>query len=235
MHNIDRTLMETDPEAEYETELESDYEYEEFETPDTEAVFDEADEMELAAELLGVSDEAELDQFIGDVFKKAGRALGKFIKTPTGQMLKGYAKSALKKVLPTVAGAIGTAVGGPAGGALANQLVSQGAQALGLELEGLSPEDQEFETAKHYVRWLGEAAKNAALTPSSASPQADAKAAAVAAAQQHAPGLVKSAPPPPAMGMGAPAMGRGGRVRGGRGRSGRWFRLKGDVIVLRGV
>ena len=42
MHNIDRTLMEMDPEAEYEPELESDYEYDEFEAPDTEAVFDEA-------------------------------------------------------------------------------------------------------------------------------------------------------------------------------------------------
>lgn len=45
MHNIDRTLMEMDPEAEYEPEYESDYEYEEFETPDTEGVFDEAEEI----------------------------------------------------------------------------------------------------------------------------------------------------------------------------------------------
>ena len=65
MHDIDRTLMEIDPEAEYEPEFESDYEYGEFEAPDTEAVFDEAEEMEMAAELLGVSDEAELDQFWG--------------------------------------------------------------------------------------------------------------------------------------------------------------------------
>jgi hypothetical protein len=62
MHDIDRTLMETDPEAgyepeaEYEPEFESDYEYGEFEAPDTEAVFDEAEEMEFAAELLGISD-----------------------------------------------------------------------------------------------------------------------------------------------------------------------------------
>ncbi|MGH8614457.1 MAG: hypothetical protein ACREYF_21160 [Gammaproteobacteria bacterium] len=32
----------------------------------------------------------------------------------------------------------------------------------------MSPEDQEFETAKHYVRWAGEAAKNAALAPPTA-------------------------------------------------------------------
>lgn len=88
----------------------------------------------------------------------------------------------------------------------------------------MSPEDQEFETAKHYVRWAGEAAKNAALAPPTADPMTAAKSAAVTAAQQHAPGLLQSTRPPP-------AMGRGGR----RGRSGRWFRLKGDVIVLRGV
>jgi len=35
--------------------------------------------MEMAAELLAVSDEAELDQLLGGWFKKAGRAFGKFI------------------------------------------------------------------------------------------------------------------------------------------------------------
>jgi hypothetical protein len=224
MHNIDRTLMEIDPEAEYEPEYESDYEYEEFETPDTEGVFDEAEEMEMAAELLAVSDEAELDHFLGGLIKKAGA----FLKVPTGQALKGLLKGAAKKYLPTVAGAVGTAFGGPVGAAVASQLASKAGRAFGLELEGLSPEDQEFETAKHYVRWAGEAAKNAALAPPTADPVTAAKSAAVTAAQQHAPGLLRSTPPSPAMGM-------GGKVRGRRARSGRWFRIKGDVIVLRGV
>jgi hypothetical protein len=228
MHNIDRTLMEMDPEAEYGPEFESDYEYEEFEAPDMEAVFDEADEMQLAAELLAVSDEAELEQFLGSLFKKVGGLVGKYVKLPTGKALIGYLKGAAKKYLPTVAGAIGTAIGGPAGGAIGDLVTSQASRAFGLELEGLSPEDQEFETAKHYVRWAGEAAKNAALAPPTADPMTAAKSAAVTAAQQHAPGLLQSAPPSPAMGM-------GGKVRGRRARSGRWFRLKGDVIVLRGV
>ncbi len=221
MHNIDRTLMEMDPEAEYEPELESDYKHDEFEAPDTEGVFDEAEEMEMAAELLAVSDEAELEQFLGGLIKKAGALL----KTPTGQALKGLLKGAAKKYLPTIAGAVGTAFGGPVGAALASQLTSHAGRAFGLELEGLSPEDKEFETAKHYVRWAGEAAKNAALAPPTADPMTAAKSAAVTAAQQHAPGLLQSTPPRPAMGM-------GGRVR--RRRSGRWIR-KGDVIVLRGV
>lgn len=227
MHNIDRTLTELDPEMEdyYETD---ESEFDEYEYTDSEGVFDEATEMDLASELLAVSDEAELEQFLGGLIKKAGRAVGKFVKTPTGQALIGLLKGAAKKYLPTVAGAVGTAFGGPVGGVLASQVASQAGRAFGLELEGLSPEDQEFETAKQYVRWAGEAAKNAALTPPAADPVATAKSAAVTAAQQHAPGLLKSAAPPPAMGM-------GGRARGGRARSGRWFRLKGDMIVLRGA
>lgn len=225
MHDIDRTLTELDPEMEeyYETDQS---EFDEYEYGDSEGVFDEATEMQMASELLAVSDEAELEQFLGGLIKKAGRAIGKFVKTPTGQALTGMLKGAAKKYLPTVAGAVGTAFGGPVGAALSSQLTSQANWIFGLELEGLSPEDQEFETAKHYVRWAGEAAKNAALAPPTADPVTAAKSAAVTAAQQHAPGLLRSAPRPPAMGM-------GGRVR--RGRSGRWFRLKGDVIVLRGV
>ncbi|MGH8593921.1 MAG: hypothetical protein ACREX9_05020 [Gammaproteobacteria bacterium] len=222
MHDIDRTLMEMDPEVEYEPELESDYEYDEFETPDTEAVFDEAEEMELAAELLAVSDEAELDHFWGGFLKKAGRALGKFVNTPTGQALKGLLKGAAKKYLPTVAGALGTAIGGPAGAVLGRQLGSQAGRIFGLELEGLSPEDQEFEMAKGMVRFGAEAAKNAALTPPSSSPQADAKAAAVEAAKQHAPGLLKPATSPPPY---SPMMTRGS------GRSGRWVRRGRKIIV----
>ena len=40
--------------------------------------------MELAAELLGVASEAELDRFLGDLIKKAGRAVGQFVKSPVG-------------------------------------------------------------------------------------------------------------------------------------------------------
>lgn len=221
MHNIDRTLMEMDPEAEYESELESDYEYEEFEAPDTEAVFDEAEEMDLAAELLGVTDEAELDQFIG---KLLSRVTGKG-KSPVRKALGGILKGAMKKALPLAGGAAGTFFGGPLGTAVGSQLGAAGGRLLGLELEGLSPEDQEFEMAKGMVRFGGEAAKNAALTPPSASPQADAKAAAVAAAKQYAPGLLKPATSPPSY---SPMMTRGS------GRSGRWIR-RGRRIILLGV
>ncbi|MEJ5199355.1 MAG: hypothetical protein WHX53_10565, partial [Anaerolineae bacterium] len=39
--------------------------------------FSEVEEMELAAQLLEVTDEAELDQFIGKLFRKAAGAVGR--------------------------------------------------------------------------------------------------------------------------------------------------------------
>jgi len=88
MHNIDRTNLESTY-GEYEGEYSGEYgagefgqefeglqEFEgntEFETyGEYEGTISEAEEMELAAELLSVSNEAELEQFLGKLFKKAG-------------------------------------------------------------------------------------------------------------------------------------------------------------------
>jgi hypothetical protein len=222
MHNIDRTLMEYEPEMEFEADQEGDYEYDEFEYADMEGVLGEAEEMALAAELLGVMDEAELDQFFGKLFKKIGRAAGKFIKSPVGSALRGILKSAAQKALPM----LGTAIGGPAGGALASQLVSAGNEIYGMELEGLTEEDQEFEMAKQFVRFAGTAAEMAADASPKVEPKLAAKSAAVAAAQQHAPGLLRPAGMPMSSMTTMPMMGSG--------RSGRWIR-RGRKIILYGV
>src|SRR5262245_60083985 len=100
MHNIDRTNNETYGEypGEYTGEFEAEqycYEFEgdqEFETYGEyyqEGVFSEADEMGLASELLAVSNEAELEQFLGKLFKKASQAVGGFLKSDTGHKLLG--------------------------------------------------------------------------------------------------------------------------------------------------
>ncbi len=44
---------------------------------EVESPLDEVEEMELAAELLAVSSEEELDQFLGKFFKRAGKAIKK--------------------------------------------------------------------------------------------------------------------------------------------------------------
>ncbi|CAG0937548.1 hypothetical protein TFLX_06486 [Thermoflexales bacterium] len=212
MHDIDRTQMETweaEPgEFEYET-------YQEFEGP-----FNEVEEMELASQLLEVTDEAELDQFLGSLFKKASRAVGSFMKGPIGKQLGGMLKGIAKKALPLAGGALGSIVPG-AGTMLGGALGSAASNLFELELEGLSAEDQEFEVARQFVKLAGEAAKQAAQIPPNVPPTDAAKQAIVTAAQQYAPGLLKQTPTPAMSG-------------GGRGRSGRWIR-RGNKIVLYGA
>jgi uncharacterized protein (DUF697 family) len=224
MHDIDRTLAEFEPEmGAYETGQEE-YEFQdeyEFEGSDTEAVFDEMEEMELAAELLGVTDEAELDQFLGKLFKKVGGAVGKFVKSPVGRTLGKVLKGVAKKALPVVGGALGSFVPG-VGTAIGTTLGKAASNLFEVELEGLSPEDQEFEVARRFVQLAGAAAKNAALAPPTANPQAAAKMALTAAAKKHAPGLLRG---------GAASS---STAAAGRGRSGRWIR-RGRKIVLLGV
>jgi len=247
VHDLDRTLdasesefeyggdfeaADFDPEYEFEEEYEAadfdpeyefDEEYEAVGGYDTEGVFDEAEEMELAAELLTVSSDEELEYFLGKLIKKAGQKIRKFAKSSTGRALGGILKGAARKALPILGRAAGTALGGPVGGALGGRLAKlAGRKVFGLELEGLSPEDQEFEVAKRFVRFAGEAAKNAAKTSRSMAPMSAAKVAAKAAAHKHAPGLV-----------GARRPGSSASV-GGRQRSGRWIR-RGRRIVLMGV
>ena len=92
--------------AEYNPQMES-FEYD-FEAENSESgVFNESEEMELAAELLEVRDEAELEQFLGDLIKKAGSAIGKVVKSPIGQAIGGVLKAAAKKALPLAGSALG--------------------------------------------------------------------------------------------------------------------------------
>ena len=211
MHDLDRTQAEYDGEySGYEFEADA-YEMETYEYEDEydgeyegeyrgvygeyEAVFDEADELELAAELLEVTDEDELDQFIGKLIKKAASKLKKVVKGPLGKTLGGLIKGVTKTALPALGAVAGNLVLPGVGGALGGKLGSAAGSVFGLELEGLSAEDQEFEVAKQVVRLGGEAVKQAAQPGmgTSGAPQAAAQTAMVKAAQKHAPGLVGGA------------------------------------------
>jgi hypothetical protein len=226
MHDLDRTqnLFESDnQEMEFEYDGQSEYEGE------GEGAFDEVEEMELAAELLEVSDEYELEQFLGGLLKKARKAAGGLLKSGVGQQLGGLLKSAAKMALPVVGNAIAPGIGG---------VVASGiGSAFGLELEGLSPQDQEFEEARRFVRMAGDAVKAAAGAPPNATPQQAAQQAIIQAAQKHAPGLLR---PANGNGNGHSQVGRrprpgGGGSGGAAGRSsGRWVR-QGNRIVLYGV
>lgn len=220
MHDIDRTQGEFEPETDA---LEADtFEFtEEAELSDTEAEspFSEEEEMELTADLLEITDEAELDQFLGKFIKRGWRGIKKFAGSPVGRALGGILKGVAKKALPILGGAAGSFFGGPVGATIGSKLAGGAGKLFGLELEGLSPEDQEFEVARQFVRFAGAAAKRAALASPTADPQATARAAVTAAARRFAPGLLRQ-PAPPAVGI--------------SGRSGRWIR-RGRKIILLGV
>jgi hypothetical protein len=154
-----------------------------------ESPLDEAEEMELAAQLLEITDEQELDQFLGGVFKKVWKGVKKIGK-PLGGVLKKVAKVAL----PLAGKAAGTFFGGPLGGAIGGKIGSGAAKLFGLELEGMSPEDQEFEVARRFVRFAAAAAKQAASVPPDVDQEAAARSIVKRTARRHAPGLLAPRP-----------------------------------------
>lgn len=234
MHDIDRTTMEYGQET-------SAFEAEQFEYGQGEwsgegggnVLFSEAEEMELANELLSVSNEAELEQFLGNFLRKAASVAGSVIKSPIGQAVGGVLKGVAKKAIPLAGGAIGGYFGGPLGAKIGSGLASAAGSALGLEAESSSNEDREFEGAKQFVRLAADTVSRAAQARNGGDPRAVAQSAASAAARQFAPGLLVR--------QGGPAGGQnGGAVRQGqaqgsaRAASGRWAR-QGQRIVLYGV
>ena len=228
MHDIDRTQLEHDIDR---TQLESEaYGGGEFgessgfgeaqsEGRDgLESPVSETQEIELASEFLEISNEAELDRFLGNVFKTVGSAVGRFARSDTGRALGGVLKDAARQALPIVGGAVGRWISPGKGGAIGADIATTAGRIFGLELEGLSSEDREFEVARQFVRFASTAARQAAAAPPTAPPAAAAQSAAAAAARVYAPGLLQR------------LRGRSTRLWP---RSGRWAR-RGQTIVLYG-
>lgn len=162
---------------------------------ESEIPFDEVEEMGLAAELLEVTDEAGLDQFLGKLLKTATRAVGRGLSSSLGGTLGGYLKGAIKKALPST----GLLAPG-AGGDIGRRLASQAGRYFGVELEGLSAEDGEYEIARRLVRFGGAAARQAAEMVASVARfgtgggklAQTARDAVLSAARQHAPGFIRA-------------------------------------------
>jgi uncharacterized protein (DUF697 family) len=213
MHDLDRTTLEIGDEI-------TNFEFpQELEFGDQESPFNEVEEAELAAELLEITDEAELDQFIGSLIKKAGKAARGLIRSPLGRHVGGLIKGAIKKGLPLAGSALGGAIAPGVGNAIGSKLGSAAGQIFGLELESAGAEEMEFEVARKLVRLAGSAVQNVAQAADTTDPKAAATAAVVAAAKTHAPGLVG-------------ANTGGGRSSNGRPTSGRWYRRGSKIIVV---
>lgn len=154
--------------------------------------FNEMQEYELAAELLAVTNEQELDQFLGKVFRSAARAAGNFARSSAGRALGGILKNVARQALPVVGTALGNLVLPGVGGAVGGKLASMAGRALGLELEGLSAEDREFEVARRVVRLSAASARQLAAGPRNIAPTIAARRAFVTAARQVAPGVMNA-------------------------------------------
>lgn len=181
---------------------------------------EEAIEMQLAAELLGASDQAEFEEFLGGLLQQAAGAATSFLKSPAGQRLGGLLTSAAKRALPQVARALGGDPRGPHGAELAGKVAASAGRVLGLEVEGLSHEDRDFEMARQFVRFARDAAVQLAGEVGRApavSSAARVRKAYLASAHRHAPGLVTGGA------IGTPLWGLPS--------SGRWFR-RGRTITL---
>jgi hypothetical protein len=190
--------------------------------PEHQSALGEQREMELAAELLEVSSEEELEQFLGNLIGSVQQGIGRFMRSDTGQALGGLLKDSLKdltkKALPVVGRSIGQWVSPEGGGEPGARLASAAGALLGLELEGLSGEDREFEVSRQLVRFTGSAVQHAALAPRGVPGPVAARAAVQRAARTYAPGLLPR------------LQGRSTRLWP---RSGRWVR-RGRAIVLFG-
>ena len=145
-----------------------------------------ARELEFGADLLEVASEDELDDFLRGLIAAVSRRGHALAGSPLGDALAQTLKRAARPILPIRSGTLV-----PAAAADAPDLKQRAARIFGLELEGLSPEDKEFEVAQHFVRLAADTIRKAAAAPASASPVDIARAALAQAARQHAPGLMR--------------------------------------------
>lgn len=178
-------------------------------------VFDEAQELELAASLLEVLNEDQLDHFLVKLLHEAGNVAGSVLKPAHAQALREVLRKAIDQILPFARKEHGAPTQRPFGAQLGSGLSSAAGKALGLELEGLSPEDGEFEAVKQFVRFAGETVKKTVEDLSGGNPRDAVRRAAAEAAEVYAPGLFADAPEVP-------------------GDSGRWIWCR-DRIILFGV
>jgi hypothetical protein len=151
---------------------------------------------ELAAELLDVVNESELDEFVGGLVAEAAWNAGRRIPVETGRALASELRKTVERTLPTLTIALDheRRPGATAGPATADTA----ARVFGVELEGMSAEDRDFEIARRFVRFAHEATVRAA-TASAPDPATAARDAVAKAGRELAPGLL---PPPNGRGDG---------------------------------
>lgn len=153
-------------------------------------VFDELQEMELAVRLLDVVNDAQLDRFLHDLVQEAETASGAGVSSSNAQALNQVLQTTVHQIWQRSGIDDGRASrGGPVGAEFGRRLSSMAGPLLGLELEGLSAEDREFEAARHFVRFAGESVRNVLTRERGTHAHDAAHHAVTEAAELFAPGL----------------------------------------------
>jgi peptidoglycan hydrolase-like protein with peptidoglycan-binding domain len=189
---------------------------------------EEMEEFAQAAELMAVTNEQELDHFLGDLISDIGKAASGYAGSAASQTMGGILKSTAKQVLPVLSRVLsgdGSILGGTG---IGRPFMADGDNVFGQELGEMSHEEREFEHARRYVKFARHAVKRATEADPDLPPAEQAKAAVIEAAKQFAPGLTDAAQ---AIVTGAePPVVHQQHHR----QSGKWFR-KGKDIVLQGL
>jgi hypothetical protein len=167
--------------------------------------------VELAAELLDVTNESELEGFLRKLVAETARTAGGRLPADAERALVAVLRRTVARTVPTLTTALGDEFE-PATGARPSPAATA-ARVFGLELEGMSAEDRAYEIARQFLRFASATTARAARA-SVQGPAAGIAATAVAdASREYAPGLL-----PPERGAAAgprpgPSVRRRGDVR----------------------
>lgn len=153
------------------------------------AASDEVDELEFASALLEAGSPAAITSLVSRLMRHVSRKTGRPLRPDVTRALA----PRLVRAGAIVAGILPTRKIIAPGASEAASSVAE--RIFGTEFEGLSAEDQEFETARYFVRFALEAARTAALTPIGRPPAAVAALAERIAARRYAPGLIGTVTP----------------------------------------
>ena len=145
--------------------------------------------MAFGAALLEVASEAELEYLLTDLVASVAAKARTPVAAPLGKALVDVLKRASRTILPIHGSGAGEPGFGTDGGA---DLKAKAARIFGMELEGLSPEDKEYEVAQQFIRLAADTIGNAALARGAGEPRAAAGAALQQAARRFAPGLLQT-------------------------------------------
>lgn len=144
----------------------------------------EADHTEAAVELLETAWRPNLPALLARLISRAAHAAGGTIDRAQEIELIKLMQRAARVALPTAQPA-------------AHDAATQAGRFFGIELEGLSPEDQEFESARRFIQLVEAAAAHAAAASRRAPPAVAAWQAAAHAARRFAPGWSAALRGPP--------------------------------------